>query len=107
MDTASYVAAESTEAGPLNDLVVRERIAEVRAVLATMKLEKAQLLLLRQSGLSYREIAAALRINAASVGTMLVRAETEFATLYRKHQLQRHQGQDRNTHRLNIAKEER
>ncbi len=71
---------------PLNRMIRSERIAEVRSTLARMKTDKAQLLLLRHSGLSYQEIAAAMQIKAASVGTMLVRAEAEFSAQFRRHQ---------------------
>lgn len=56
---------------------------QVRAALAQMKPRAAQLLLLRHSGLSYAEIAAALNIRPASVGTLLARAEIEFQQRYR------------------------
>ena len=69
---------------PLNRMMRSERIAEVRSVLARLKPEKAQLLLLRHSGLSYQEIAAAMQIKAASVGTKLTRAEAEFLSHYEK-----------------------
>jgi len=71
---------------PLNRLMRNERIAEVRSALARLKRDKAQLLLLRHSGLSYQEIAAAMQIKAASVGTMLARAEAEFSAQYQKQQ---------------------
>jgi RNA polymerase sigma factor (sigma-70 family) len=87
---------------PLYRLLRSERIAEVRCTLAGLKPEKAQLLLLRHSGLSYQEIAAAMRIKAASVGTMLARAEAEFAARY-----QRRQNLDKRTTGLNAIKEGR
>lgn len=72
--------------GPLNLLLRGERIAQVRSVLARLKVEKTQILLLRHSGLSYREIAETLQINVTSVGTKLARAEAEFAALYQQQQ---------------------
>jgi RNA polymerase sigma-70 factor (ECF subfamily) len=56
----------------------------VRAVLATMKPRSAQLLILRHSGLTYAEVAEALDITPASVGTLLARAEAEFEKLFRQ-----------------------
>lgn len=56
----------------------------VRSVLARLKPRSAQLLVMRHSGLSYAEIAAALGISPASVGALLARAEREFETAYRK-----------------------
>jgi RNA polymerase sigma factor (sigma-70 family) len=76
--------AGDLESDPLCRLVREERIAEVRLALARLKVEKAQVLLLRHSGLSYQEIAAAMRIKQASVGTMLARAEAEFSMVYQR-----------------------
>jgi RNA polymerase sigma-70 factor (ECF subfamily) len=67
------------------DQVVRsERAQRVRAVLAEMKPVQAQLLLLRASGHSYKELSAALDVEPGSVGTLLVRAEAAFGQHYRK-----------------------
>jgi RNA polymerase sigma-70 factor (ECF subfamily) len=55
---------------------------QVRTVLARMKPRSARLLVLRHSGLSYAEIAAALQVNPGSVGTLLARAEREFEGQY-------------------------
>jgi len=73
---------------PLADLLRQEHISEIRAVLAKLKLEKAQLLLLRHSGLSYREIAEAMQLSFNSIGTKLARAEAEFSALYERQQRQ-------------------
>jgi RNA polymerase sigma-70 factor, ECF subfamily len=54
----------------------------VREALARMRSRSATLLLLRYGGFSYSEIAAALEISPGSVGTLLVRAEREFAMEY-------------------------
>jgi len=99
-DSAYGAVTESRSDDPLNRLLRCERIAEVRSVLARLKVEKAQMLLLRHSGLSYREIAEAMQINANSVGTMLARAEAEFSALF-----QRQQWQSKSAARLETAKE--
>jgi RNA polymerase sigma factor (sigma-70 family) len=70
--------------GPLHHLLRKECIAGVRAVLAKLKKQRAQLLLLRYSGLSYQEIAEAMQVSANSVGSRLARAENEFSTLYER-----------------------
>jgi RNA polymerase sigma-70 factor (ECF subfamily) len=57
--------------------------AKVRRVLAQMKPREAKLLLLRHSGLSYKELAAALNVVPGSVGSLLTRAERAFAKKYR------------------------
>jgi RNA polymerase sigma-70 factor (ECF subfamily) len=80
------VQAEGVAESPLVLLLRQERIAEVSGVLAKLKVEKAQLLLLRYSGLSYREIAEAMQLRFTSVGTKLARAEAEFSALYELHQ---------------------
>ncbi len=70
-------------ADPLADLILEERRAKVRLTLAKMKRRQAQMLLLRASGLSYQDIADALKINPRSVGTLLARAEDQFESRYR------------------------
>lgn len=54
----------------------------IRNVLKQMENRDAQLLILRHSGLSYKEIAAALNVSPSSVGTLLGRAEKEFERYY-------------------------
>jgi RNA polymerase sigma-70 factor (ECF subfamily) len=56
----------------------REEQEHVRIVLAALEPRQAELLLLRGSGLSYEEVAAALDLNPASVGTLLSRAQQAF-----------------------------
>jgi len=73
-------------ADPLTRVMRSERISAVRSALARLKPEKAQLLLLRHSGFSYQEIGEAMQVKAASVGTMLARAEAEFSTEYQRRQ---------------------
>jgi RNA polymerase sigma-70 factor (ECF subfamily) len=45
---------------------------------------QAELLLLRHEGFDYRELAAALHLNPASVGTLLSRAQETFRKEYIK-----------------------
>jgi RNA polymerase sigma factor (sigma-70 family) len=92
--------SEDPAEGPLTLLLRQERIAEVRDVLAKLKVDKAQLLLLHHSGLTYQEIAQAMQVNIHSVGTKLSRAEAEFSALY-----ERHQRRNRKTQPLQTAKE--
>lgn len=100
INSARGDATDDNADDPLKQVLRDERIAEVRSALAGMKVEKAQMLLLRHSGLSYREIAEAMQINANSVGTMLARAEAEFSALY-----QRQQWHGKSAARLETAKE--
>jgi RNA polymerase sigma-70 factor (ECF subfamily) len=69
--------------GALEQLLQQERCARVQEVLAALKPRDAQLLLLRASGLAYRELAQSVGIQAGSVGTLLARAEAEFERRYR------------------------
>ncbi|MBM3796153.1 MAG: sigma-70 family RNA polymerase sigma factor [Acidobacteria bacterium] len=66
----------------LHELLDRRR--RVTAVLARLKARDAELLLLRADGVSYEEIAVALRLNQASVGQMLARAQERFRKEYVK-----------------------
>jgi len=56
---------------------------KVRRVLTQMKPREAKLLLLRHSGLSYKELAVALNVAPGSIGSLLTRAERAFAQKYR------------------------
>jgi RNA polymerase sigma-70 factor (ECF subfamily) len=67
---------------PADAVELAQERAAVRGVLDQMKPRDAQLLVLRHSGLSYAEIAAALGLAPGSVGTLLARAETEFELRY-------------------------
>jgi RNA polymerase sigma-70 factor (ECF subfamily) len=67
----------------LDTLLLEERRVRVREVLGSLKPRDAQLLLLRASGLAYRELAATLGMEVGSVGTMLARAEAEFERKFR------------------------
>ena len=59
----------------------RER---VHRVLAVMRPRNAELLVLRSEGLSYEELAGALGVKVASVGTFLARAQQAFRKEYVK-----------------------
>jgi RNA polymerase sigma-70 factor (ECF subfamily) len=62
----------------------RERQEQVRAVLRSLPVRQAEMLLLRGEGLSYGELASALELNPASVGTLLGRAQEAFRKEYGK-----------------------
>jgi RNA polymerase sigma-70 factor (ECF subfamily) len=81
--TAEALAREG-EAGMDPSAAAEQRLERqrVRRVLSAMKPRSAELLILRHSGLSYAEVAAALEIAPASVGTLLARATAEFEKLY-------------------------
>jgi RNA polymerase sigma factor (sigma-70 family) len=81
-EAAGRIAQENIQDGPLDDLLREERCRTVRQVLSLLKPAQAQLLILRSAGLSYKEIADALKVKATGVGTMLNRAEEEFRDCY-------------------------
>jgi len=56
----------------------------VRDVLRKMPLRDVQILVLRHSGFSYKEIADAVGVAATSVGALLSRAEDRFEALYQQ-----------------------
>jgi RNA polymerase sigma-70 factor (ECF subfamily) len=62
----------------------REDQERVRAVLAVIQPRQAELLVLRSQGLSYDELAGALDLKPASIGTFLSRAEQAFRKEYIK-----------------------
>ena len=68
----------AASADPAEAAVVNAERARVRQILRDLNPRQAQLLLLRHSGLSYQEIAAALGVKVNSIGALLARAEKEF-----------------------------
>lgn len=73
--------AEGDTANRVEQRIERQR---VREILRRMPLRDVQVLMLRHSGLSYKEISAAIDVSAGSVGTLLSRAEARFEALYRQ-----------------------
>ena len=59
-----------------DDVVVRDERSRVRAALARLPRKQSVVLVLRHSGLSYADVAAALDLSPTSVGTTLRRAES-------------------------------
>jgi RNA polymerase sigma-70 factor, ECF subfamily len=67
---------------PMRNLLRDEECGQVRRVLALLKPSQSQILILRASGLSYKELAEALEVKLGGIGTMLNRAEAEFRERY-------------------------
>jgi len=82
LDAAHQALLGEQPGDPQDETARRVERARVRSVLAGMDERQARLLLLRHSGFSYQEIAAALELNPASVGTLLARAEQIFSERY-------------------------
>jgi RNA polymerase sigma-70 factor (ECF subfamily) len=83
LEAGRWEAEAQVEANPEEAAVQAEERRRARGVLREMDQRQAQLLILRHSGLSYRELAAALGVSVNSIGAMLVRAEREFERRYR------------------------
>ena len=82
---AGHEALElNTPPEPSQSLEQKQARAQVRGVLGQLKERDAQLLILRHSGFSYREIASVLGVAPGSVGTLLARAEAEFEKRYNR-----------------------
>ena len=58
-----------------------QRLAQ--QALAKMNSRRAELLIMRYSGMAYKEIARTLDLSPASIGPLLLRAEREFEKIYR------------------------
>ena len=74
---------EMPENRPAEILAQEEEHRLARQTLARMKKQQAELLILRYSGFSYKEIAKALGFSPSSIGPLLLRAEREFEKHYR------------------------
>jgi RNA polymerase sigma-70 factor, ECF subfamily len=77
-------AAQPASSGPLHEVLRAEDCKRVRTTLSEMKPVQAQILVMRAIGLSYKEVAQALEVSVAGVGTLLNRAEAEFRKRYMK-----------------------
>jgi RNA polymerase sigma-70 factor (ECF subfamily) len=70
------------EAGAEDEVTRREQRAAVRRALAQLPERDVQLLVLREMGLSYAELAAVCHVAPGSVGTLLARAARAFRAKY-------------------------
>ena len=75
-------ALRAEPATPEDIRAIGETRRRVRQVLASLSRRDTALLLLRSEGLAYQELAAALGLNPASVGTLIGRAQRAFRTEY-------------------------
>jgi len=78
------MSASTTSPDPAEAAERTDQRRRVRAVLAQMQPRAAKVLILRFSGFTYAEIAAAIGVAPNSIGTLLARAEGEFENIYRK-----------------------
>lgn len=70
------------DADPLGEVLAGEDRDAVREALTALPLRQRTVLVLRSSGYSYAEIAAAVDVAPGSVGTLLARAERAFRRAY-------------------------
>ena len=75
---------ETTNFTAEKDLEQRECAKEVHRALSQIKEPLRSCLVLKQQGLSYREIAESLSLNETSIGTFVARARQEFVRHYGK-----------------------
>jgi RNA polymerase sigma-70 factor, ECF subfamily len=68
---------------PDEDVERSEQVAQVRQVLEQLPPRDRQLLLMREEGFKYDEIAQAVGVAPGSVGTLVSRALKRFAEIYR------------------------
>jgi RNA polymerase sigma-70 factor (ECF subfamily) len=69
---------------PSEQAAANETREQVRTVLANLPKRQTQLLLMRQMGFSYAELAESLGVSPGSVGTLLSRAANAFREAYKK-----------------------
>lgn len=79
----SYVS-DGSPIGIHDDLEKRVEIEEARRALDQIKEPMRSCLLLKQQGLSYREIAQATGVNEVNVGSLIARGRKEFMRIYGK-----------------------
>jgi RNA polymerase sigma-70 factor (ECF subfamily) len=75
---------EPYEDQPPKILAEKEDRYYVRMALGQMNSRHAELLIMRYSGMAYKDIAAALNLSPTSIGPLLLRAEREFEQCYRR-----------------------
>jgi RNA polymerase sigma-70 factor (ECF subfamily) len=82
--SAGRFALDGTSQDEPAEIVAKEEQRRlVRMALAKMNEQRSQLLILRHSGMSYKEIAETLKLAPSSIGPLLLRAEREFEKHYR------------------------
>jgi RNA polymerase sigma-70 factor, ECF subfamily len=79
---ALHFAGSNTD--PSKNFETEQERTKVHTVLRKMDQRNAEIILLYHSGCSYKEIAAAVDVAPTSVGTLLVRAQKQFESLYLK-----------------------
>jgi RNA polymerase sigma-70 factor, ECF subfamily len=89
----AFMALGGQRGSPVEEaFAAQEEEQKVRLVLSVIQPRQAELLMLRANGLTYEELAAALDLNAASIGTLLSRALAAFRKEFiRRYGKERHE----------------
>lgn len=74
---------EAGDDQPPKILAEKEDRYYVRMALGQMNSRQAEILMMRYSGMAYKDMAAALNLSPTSIGPLLLRAEREFEKCYR------------------------
>jgi len=77
------IMEDAPEDRPAEVAAAEEDRRLARRALAEMNPRQSQLLVMRYSGMAYKDIAVALNLSPSSIGPLLVRAEAEFEKRYR------------------------
>ena len=83
INAGRYALEQASQNHPPEILAEKEERRIARLALAQMNPRQAELLVMRHSGLTYKEIAVALSLSPTSIGPLLLRAEREFEKHYR------------------------
>jgi len=83
-ETAYQKSSDKTALQPQTSYESRLELQEVRRALDKIKEPMRSCLLLKQQGLSYREIAETLSLKETNVGSLVARGRKEFARTYGK-----------------------
>ncbi len=82
LEAGKHVLEETSLEKPPEVLENKETNHQARLALSQMNPRQAQLLVLRYSGMAYKEIAQMLGLAPTSIGPLLLRAEHEFSRIY-------------------------
>ncbi|WP_371320234.1 sigma-70 family RNA polymerase sigma factor [Chengkuizengella axinellae] len=75
---------EETITSSEDQFLHKDEVSNVQAILETMDDRERNLLLMKYSGFSYKEVANTLGITQTSVGKLLSRARNKFSELYKQ-----------------------
>ena len=84
-ESAAAAAGDAVASDVADTVVTLEERSRVRAALAELPRKQAMALVLRHSGLSYADVAAALDLSPGSVGTTVRRAESALRKELNRH----------------------